>query len=86
TLDHLTKGRIGWNIDTSYLERGARNIGQQAQTDHDARYDYADEYLQEVYKLLEGSWEEGAVMRDRQRRLFSDPSKIHPINHQGTFF
>ncbi len=41
-LDHLTKGRVGWNIVTSYLESGARNIGHQAQTDHDARYDYAD--------------------------------------------
>ncbi len=59
TLDHLTKGRVGWNIVTSYLESGARNIGQQAQTAHDARYDYADEYLEVIYKLLEGSWEEG---------------------------
>lgn len=58
TLDHLTKGRVGWNIVTSYLESGARNIGQKAQTDHDARYDYADEYLEVVYKLLEelGGW------------------------------
>jgi Coenzyme F420-dependent N5,N10-methylene tetrahydromethanopterin reductase and related flavin-dependent oxidoreductases len=86
TLDHLTKGRIGWNIVTSYLESGARNIGHKAQTDHDSRYDYADEYLQVVYKLLEGSWEQDAVLRDRQRRIFSDPGKIHPINHQGTFF
>ncbi|MCI2405141.1 LLM class flavin-dependent oxidoreductase [Serratia sp. PGPR-27] len=86
TLDHLTKGRIGWNIVTSYLESGARNIGHRAQTDHDARYDYADEYLQVVYKLLEGSWEDGAILRDRQRRIFSDPAKIHPINHKGEFF
>ncbi|KOR02215.1 LLM class flavin-dependent oxidoreductase [Pluralibacter gergoviae] len=86
TLDHLTRGRVGWNIVTSYLESGARNIGQQAQKDHDARYDYADEYLEVVYKLLEGSWEEGAVLRDRERRIFSDPSKIHPIDHHGTFF
>ena len=83
TLDHLTKGRVGWNIVTSYLESGARNIGQQTQTDHDTRYDYADEYLQVIYKLLEGSWEDGAVLRDRERKIFSDPRKIHPINHQG---
>ncbi|WP_089527984.1 LLM class flavin-dependent oxidoreductase [Pantoea ananatis] len=86
TLDHLTKGRIGWNIVTSYLESGARNLGQVSQTSHDARYDYADEYLQVVYKLLEGSWEDDAVLRDRQRHIFSDPNKVHPINHQGTFF
>ncbi len=86
TLDHLTKGRIGWNIVTSYLESGARNIGQQTQTSHDARYDYADEYLQVVYKLLEGSWEEGAVLRDRKSGVFTDPARVHPINHQGEFF
>ncbi len=77
---------MGWNIVTSYLESGARNIGQQTQTDHDTRYDYADEYLQVIYKLLEGSWEDGAVLRDRERKIFSDPRKIHPINHQGQFF
>jgi alkanesulfonate monooxygenase SsuD/methylene tetrahydromethanopterin reductase-like flavin-dependent oxidoreductase (luciferase family) len=67
---------VGWNIVTSYLESGARNIGHQAQTDHDARYDYADEYLDVVYKLLEGSWEDGAVLRDRERGIFSDPQKF----------
>ena len=36
TLDHLTKGRVGWNIVTSYLESGAKNLGQKAQTEHDA--------------------------------------------------
>ncbi len=86
TLDHLTKGRIGWNIVTSYLDSGARNLGQKALSDHDARYDYADEYLEVLYKLFEGSWEEGAVQRDRERRIFSDPSKIHGIKHAGKHF
>ena len=86
TLDHLTKGRIGWNIVTSYLESGAKNLGQKAQTEHDARYDYAEEYLEVCYKLWEGSWEEGAVLRDRERRIFSDPSKIHEIRHVGKHF
>ncbi|MCB1656457.1 MAG: LLM class flavin-dependent oxidoreductase, partial [Pseudomonadales bacterium] len=86
TLAHLTKGRAGWNIVTSYLESGARNIGQQALTEHDARYDYAEEYLQVCYKLWEGSWEEGAILRDRERRVFSDPSKIHEIRHVGKHF
>ncbi|PXX71963.1 FMN-dependent oxidoreductase, nitrilotriacetate monooxygenase family [Pseudomonas sp. LAMO17WK12:I10] len=86
TLDHLTRGRAGWNIVTSYLESGAKNLGQKAQTEHDARYDYAEEYLQVCYKLWEGSWEEGAVLRDRERRIFSDPSKIHEIQHFGKHF
>ncbi|WP_296263708.1 LLM class flavin-dependent oxidoreductase [Pseudomonas sp. UBA6562] len=86
TLDHLTKGRIGWNIVTSYLDSGARNLGQKALSDHDARYDFADEYLEVLYKLFEGSWEEGAVLRDRERGLFSDPSKVHEIRHHGKHF
>lgn len=86
TLDHLTKGRAGWNIVTSYLESGAKNIGLAGQTAHDNRYDLADEYMEVVYKLWEGSWEDGAVLRDRERRIFTDPAKVHPIEHQGTYF
>jgi FMN-dependent oxidoreductase (nitrilotriacetate monooxygenase family) len=86
TLDHLTKGRAGWNIVTSYLESGAKNIGLAGQTAHDNRYDLADEYMEVVYKLWEGSWEDGAVLRDRERRIFTDPAKVHPIDHEGTYF
>ena len=73
TLDHLTKGRIGWNIVTSYLESGAKNLGQKAQTEHDARYDYAEEYLEVCYKLWEGSWEEGEINRVRAYLPFGVP-------------
>ena len=86
TLDHLTQGRAGWNIVTSYLESGARNLGLRQQVEHDTRYDYADEYLEVCYKLLEGSWEDGAVQRDRERRIFTDPARVHPIRHQGRWF
>ncbi|BBZ76468.1 putative monooxygenase [Mycolicibacterium anyangense] len=86
TLDHLTKGRIGWNVVTGYLPAAARNMGQTDQPAHDARYDHADEYLEVLYKLWEGSWEDGAVVRDRDRGVFTDPSKVHHIGHQGTHF
>ena len=86
TLDHLTKGRAGWNIVTSYLDSGAKNIGFGGQAAHDDRYDVADEYLEVCYKLWEGSWEDGAVLRDRERRLFTDPAKVHPIGHTGRFY
>ena len=86
TLDHLTKGRAGWNIVTSYLESGAKNIGLPEQVRHDDRYDVADEYLEVCYKLWEGSWEDGAALRDRERRIFTDPTKVHPIAHDGRFF
>lgn len=86
TLDHLTKGRVGWNIVTSYLDSAARNLGLQRQVSHDARYDLAEEYLEVCYKLWEGSWEDDAVVRDRHQGVFADPLKVHPIDHHGTYF
>jgi FMN-dependent oxidoreductase (nitrilotriacetate monooxygenase family) len=86
TLDHLTKGRAGWNIVTSYLDSGAKNIGLGGQSAHDDRYDVADEYMEVCYKLWEGSWEDDAVLRDRTRRIFTDPAKVHPIRHDGRYF
>ncbi|MGV1049790.1 MAG: LLM class flavin-dependent oxidoreductase [Solirubrobacterales bacterium] len=86
TLDHLTKGRVGWNIVTSYLESGARNIGLDAQVRHDNRYDIADEYMEVLYKLWEGSWEDDAVVVDVERNVYTDPEKVHPIEHEGTYF
>ena len=64
TLDHLSGGRIGWNIVTGYLDSAARNLGLNQQLGHDERYDLADEYLDVVYKLWEKSWEDDAVVRD----------------------
>ncbi|PXW24061.1 LLM class flavin-dependent oxidoreductase [Paraburkholderia caballeronis] len=86
TADHHTKGRVGWNIVTSYLESGAKNIGQGGLRDHSNRYEVAAEYVEVLYKLFEGSWEDGAVVRDRQQRVFTHPEKVHEIGHQGRFF
>jgi long-chain alkane monooxygenase len=86
TMDHLTKGRAGWNIVTSYLDSGARNIGLSGQAAHDDRYDVADEYLEVCYKLWEGSWADDAVLRDRDRRIFTDPTRVRPIEHEGRYF
>ena len=83
TLDHLTEGRIGWNVVTGYLDSAARGAGKDKQTGHDDRYDIADEYMEVVYKLWEGSWEDDAVLRDRKRGIFTDPSKVHRINHES---
>ncbi|WP_322056474.1 LLM class flavin-dependent oxidoreductase [Paraburkholderia sp. J63] len=86
TADHLSGGRIGWNIVTSYLESGARNLGHAAQLTHDNRYELADEYLEVCYKLWEGSWEAGAVKRDAQRGVYVDPQQVREIGHEGKFF
>lgn len=86
TADHHTKGRVGWNIVTSYLESGAKNVGQGGLQRHDNRYEIAEEYVEVLYKLLEGSWEDGAILRDRDRRIFADPAKVHEIGHKGKYF
>jgi long-chain alkane monooxygenase len=86
TLDHLTRGRIGWNIVTGYLDSGARGMGFAAGRAHDERYDAAEDFLTAVYKLWEGSWEDGAVQRDRQGRVFTDPTKVHPVHHDGPHY
>ncbi|WP_201402961.1 LLM class flavin-dependent oxidoreductase [Kaistia sp. 32K] len=86
TADHHTKGRVGWNIVTSYLESGAKNVGQAGLQNHDNRYEIAAEYVEVLYKLFEGSWEEDAVLRDPTRGIFTDPSKVHEIGHKGKFF
>ncbi|WP_324710766.1 LLM class flavin-dependent oxidoreductase [Pseudomonas citronellolis] len=86
TLDHLTGGRAGWNIVTSYLASGARNLGQQRQLSHDQRYALADEYLQVCYKLWETSWEDDAVVADRDSGVYAEPSKVHGIRHEGEYF
>jgi long-chain alkane monooxygenase len=86
TLDHLTRGRIGWNIVTGYLDSGARGMGHQAGRAHDERYDAADDFLAAAYKLWEGSWEDGAVRRDREGRVFTDFAKVHPVHHDSPHY
>lgn len=86
TLDHLTRGRVGWNIVTGYLDSAARAMGLDAQIAHDERYDRADEYLEVLYKLWEGSWQDDAVRRDKAARVFADPSRVHRVSHHGKYY
>jgi FMN-dependent oxidoreductase (nitrilotriacetate monooxygenase family) len=86
TLDHLTKGRIAWNIVTSYLESGARSLGQPGLLPHDERYDVAEDYVNLCYKLWEGSWEDDAVVKDRELGIYADPAKVWDIHHDGKYF
>ncbi|MFN5457465.1 LLM class flavin-dependent oxidoreductase [Bradyrhizobium sp.] len=83
TLDHISKGRVAWNIVTSTMENAARNFGLDRLTAHDERYVWAEEYLEVAFKLWEGSWEDDALRKDRSRGVFSDASRIHRINHVG---
>jgi long-chain alkane monooxygenase len=86
TLDHLTNGRIGWNVVTSYLNSAAKNIGLAQQISHDERYARAEEYMEVVYKLWETSWEDDAVVVNKEKGIYTDPSKIHDIDHYGKYF
>lgn len=83
TLDHLTRGRVGWNIVTSALENAHRNYGLPGLTPHDERYAWAEEYVDVVYKLLEGSWDDDAEVKDRAAGVFSVPGRIHKVHHRG---
>ncbi|KAI5481590.1 hypothetical protein MNV49_002816 [Pseudohyphozyma bogoriensis] len=86
TLDHLTNGRIAWNIVTSGLASAARNFGLTEAIEHDKRYEIADEYMDVVYKLWESSWHDEAVKRDQEKGIWTEPSLVRPINHRGTYF
>lgn len=86
SLDHLTNGRIGWNIVTGYLDSAERLIGKKGLKDHDLRYEQAEEFLQLCYKFWEGSWEDHAVRKDKKNRIFTDPAKVHSIQHEGQFY
>ena len=86
SLDHLSSGRIGWNIVTGYLDSAERLIGGKGLKDHDLRYDQAEEFLELCYKFWEGSWENDAVVKDKKNRIFTDPQKVHAIQHHGQFY
>jgi FMN-dependent oxidoreductase (nitrilotriacetate monooxygenase family) len=86
TLDHLTKGRLGWNIVTGYLDSAARACGLPGQLPHHERYVAAEEYMEIMYKLWEGSWEDGAVIRDRERKIYALPEKVHEVSHDGRYY
>ena len=83
TLDHLTRGRIGWNIVTSYLDSAARAVGRDRQVGHDDRYLIAEDVMELLYKLWEGSWEEGSVVEDRLEGIYADPTRVHAVRHDG---
>ncbi|KAL2839125.1 luciferase-like domain-containing protein [Aspergillus pseudoustus] len=85
TLDHLTGGRFGWNIVTSWKASASRAVGLPL-VEHDKRYEIADEYLTVLYKLWEGSWSDTALREDRNSGVYTDPSQIKTINHTGAKF
>jgi FMN-dependent oxidoreductase (nitrilotriacetate monooxygenase family) len=85
TVDHISKGRFGWNIVTSGEDRSAQNFGLDKLYEHDERYDMAAEYL-DVVKQLWDSWEPDAVVRDRETSTYADHTKVHTIDFEGKYY
>jgi FMN-dependent oxidoreductase (nitrilotriacetate monooxygenase family) len=84
-LDHVSDGRIGWNVVTGSNDGGAQNYGRDRQFPHDERYDMADEFMEVCYGLWNG-WEDDALVLDLERGVFADGSKVHPIEHTGKYY
>jgi N-acetyl-S-(2-succino)cysteine monooxygenase len=85
SLDHLSRGRVAWNVVTGAEGRAAWNFGRDRHGDTDERYDRAEEFI-EVVRRLWDSWEDDALLRDRGTGEFADPAKVRPIEHRGRFF
>ncbi|KAK4250359.1 luciferase-like domain-containing protein [Corynascus novoguineensis] len=86
TVDHLSGGRVGWNVVTGYLDSAARNLGHTEQPQHDERYAIAEEYIDVMYKLWQSSWRDDAVKLDREKRIYTDPSLVRTIDHIGKYY
>ncbi|KAK1659079.1 putative dibenzothiophene desulfurization enzyme A [Colletotrichum godetiae] len=85
TLDHLTKGRFGWNIVTSFKESAAKAVGV-PYVEHDERYAAADEYMELLYKIWESSWADDALKKEATSNTYADPSRIRWIKHHTARF
>ncbi len=85
TLDHLSRGRMGWNVVTSLNQAEGQNFGYDDMLDHAQRYERAEEFLEVAFELW-GSWQEAALVEDREAGIFADPDCVHEINHVGEYF
>lgn len=85
TIDNLSRGRAGWNIVTSSETEAAQNFGMDELPPTDERYSIAEEFV-EVARKLWASWDEKAVVKDLEANFYTDPSKVHSIDHEGKYF
>lgn len=87
TLDHLTGGRIGWNIVTGASQDAvAALFGHDAMAQHADRYAAANEYVEVALQLWEGSWSDDAVLADKASATYADPAKLHRVEHSGDYY
>jgi FMN-dependent oxidoreductase (nitrilotriacetate monooxygenase family) len=85
TIDHLSSGRAGWNVVTSSSEAEALNFSNERHLEHGARYNRAEEFV-EVVKKLWDSWEDDALLINKETGIFADPTKVHQVDHKDHWF
>src|SRR5258706_3652905 len=85
SLDHISNGRVGWNIVTSWLAASARNFGGSGQVSHADRYARGEEFMT-VVKALWDSWADDAVVDDRGSGRYARADRIRPIDHRGACY
>jgi len=85
TLDHLSGGRVAWNVVTSLNDAEAQNFGLERHVGHDDRYDQADEFMEVAFGLWD-TWQKDALIMDQTQGMFADPDKVHRLEHQGAWF
>ncbi len=85
SLNHLSQGRIAWNVVTSTADHAALNFSRDVHYTHDKRYEIATEFV-DIVQGLWNTWDEGATVRDRKTGQFVDPAKVHTLDHKGPHF
>jgi N-acetyl-S-(2-succino)cysteine monooxygenase len=85
SLDHLSAGRGAWNVVTTSNDAAAMNFGREKITEHDLRYEIANEFV-DVVRGLWDTWDDGAIVADKTTGTFIDAGKIRPLDHKGRFF
>ncbi|WP_371649674.1 LLM class flavin-dependent oxidoreductase [Streptomyces mirabilis] len=85
SVDHVSGGRVGWNIVTTATLIAARNFGLDELPPHRDRYARADEFVGLARKLWD-SWEDDAILADKESGIWGDNNRLHPAAHDGTYF
>ena len=85
SIDHISRGRAGWNIVTSWSVAAAANFGDTSQVAHADRYKRAEEFVQ-IAKALWDSWDDDAVLDDRAGGMYADRAKVQAIDYEGEYY
>lgn len=85
SVDHISGGRVGWNIVTTSADAAAENFNRDRHPPHADRYRQAEEFVDVVTRLWD-SWEDDALVIDRDSGVFAESAHIHPVNHKGEFY